>query len=175
MTRISILLSAAALGAGAAPAFAATPVPPAEAHVLILAPLTFTNIDDLDFGTVVSSNTAGTVTINALSGARTRTGGVTLMSTGVGGRGYFGGAGSGGQQVIVTMVPPTELVHTTVPANTIPVAWMALDNGDVTATRTIDMTTKTFFIGVGGTILVNADQPDGDYESTYFIDAQYQM
>ena len=38
MTRISILLAAAALGAGAAPAFAATPAPPAEAHVLILRP-----------------------------------------------------------------------------------------------------------------------------------------
>jgi hypothetical protein len=51
---------------------------------------------------------------------------------------------------------------------------MALDNGDVTATRTIDMIAKTFFVGVGGTILVAADQPDGDYESVYFIDAQYQ-
>ena len=97
------------------------------------------------------------------------------MSTGVGGRGYFGGAGSGGQQVIVTMVPPTELVHTVVPANTIPVAWMALDNGDVVATKTIHATDLTFFIGVGGTILVAADQPDGDYEATYFIDAHYQM
>lgn len=174
MTRISILLAAAALGAGAAPAFAATPVPPAEARVLILAPLTFTNIDDLDFGTVVSSNVAGTVTINALTGARTKTGGVTLMSTGPGGRGYFGGAGSGGQQVIVTMVAPTELVDVVVPANTIPVATMALDNGATTATKTIDATSLTFFIGVGGTILVAADQPDGDYESTYFIDAQYQ-
>ena len=174
MTRISILLAAAAFGASAAPAFAATPVPPAEAQVLILAPLTFTNIDDLDFGTVVSSTVAGTVTINALSGARSKVGGVTLLSSGAGGRGYFGGAGSGGQQVIVTMVPPTELVDVVVPANTIPVATMALDNGATTATKTIDATTKTFFVGVGGTILVAADQPDGDYESTYFIDAQYQ-
>ena len=60
------------------------------------------------------------------------------------------------------------------PANTIPVAWMALDNGDVTATKTIHATNLTFFVGVGGTILVAADQPDGDYESVYFIDAQYQ-
>jgi hypothetical protein len=174
MTRISILLAAAALGAGAVPAFAATPVPPAEAHILILAPLTFTNIDDLDFGTVVSSNVAGTVTINALTGARSKAGGVTLLSAGPGGRGYFGGAGSGGQQVIVTMVPPTELVDVVVSANTIPVVWMALDNGATTATKTIHVTDKTFFIGVGGTILVAANQPDGDYESTYFIEAQYQ-
>jgi len=175
MTRISILFAAAALGAGVAPAFAATPTPPAVAHVLILKPLTFTNIDDLDFGTVVSSNVAGTVTINALTGARSKAGGVTLMSTGAGGRGYFGGAGSGGQQVIVTMVPPTELVDIVVPANTIPVVWMALDNGATTATKTVHSTDMTFFVGVGGTILVAADQPDGDYESTYFIDAQYQM
>ena len=175
MTRISILLAAAALGASSAPALAATPTPPAKAQVLILVPLTFTNIDDLDFGTVVSSNVAGTVTINALSGARTKTGGVTLMSTGVGGRGYFGGAGSPNQQVIVTMVPPTELTDVLIPANTIPVVTMALDNGATTATKTIDPTNLTFYIGVGGSILVAADQPDGDYESTYFIDAQYQM
>src|SRR3990170_5889357 len=174
MTRISILLAAAVLGAGSAPTFAATPTPPAEAHILILAPLTFTNIDDLDFGTVVTSGTAGTVTINAISGARSKTGGVTLMSTGAGGRGYFGGAGSPDQQVIVTMVPPTELVHTLVPANTLPVAWMALDNGNVTATRTIDAATRTFFIGVGGTILVAAGQPGGGHEGTHFIEAQYQ-
>jgi hypothetical protein len=175
MTRISILLAAAALGAGAAPAFAATPTPPAEARILILAPLTFTNIDDLDFGTVVSSSVAGTVTVNAVSGARTKAGGVTLMSSGPGARGYFGGAGSGNQQVVVTMVPPTELVDIVVPANTIPVVTMALDNGATSATKTIHATNLTFFVGVGGTILVAADQPDGDYESTYFIDAQYQM
>jgi len=174
MTRFSMLLAAAVGLAGTSQALAATPATPAKGKVLILKRLTFTNINDLNFGTVVSSNIAGTVTINALTGARSKTGGVTLMPSAPGGRGYFGGAGSGGQQVIITMVPPTELVDVLVPANTIEVVTMALDNGNVTDTRVIDAITRNFFIGVGGSIAIAADQPDGDYESTYFIDAQYQ-
>ena len=173
MTRISILLAAAVVGAAAAPAFAATPTPPAEAHVLILAPLTFTNIDDLDFGTVVSSGTAGTVTINALTGARTRTGGVTLMSSGAVAAafsaepiGWAAGHRDHGPADRAGGYSGSRQHH--------PGRVDALDNGNVTATRTIDTITKTFFVGVGGTILVAANQPDGDYESTYFIDAQYQ-
>jgi len=45
---------------------------------------------------------------------------------------------------------------------------------DGATTRTIDPTALTFFVGVGGTILVAANQPDGDYESTFDITADYQ-
>ena len=72
MTRFSALpLAVAALFAGATPALAApiSATPVAEGRVLILRPLSFVRVTDLDFGTVVSSNVAGTVTINALTGA----------------------------------------------------------------------------------------------------------
>ena len=176
MTRFSMLLATAAALAGATPAFAApvSAVPQAEGHVLILSPLSFVRLTDLDFGTVVSSSIAGAVTINANTGARTTTPGVTPMPLAPGSRGYFAGAGSGGQQVIVTLTPPAVLTNTVTPANTIPVVWMALDNGDVTATKTIHATNLTFFVGVGGTILVGANQPDGDYASTFEITADYQ-
>ena len=49
----------------------------AEGKALLLLPLTLTKIDDLDFGTIVSSNSSGTVALNATSGARTFAGGVS--------------------------------------------------------------------------------------------------
>ena len=175
MTRFAGLLATAALFAGAAPAVAApipaTPV--AEGRVLILRPLSFVRVTDLDFGTVVSSPVAGAVTINATTGARTTTVGVTPMPIAPGGRGYFAGSGSASQQVIINLTPPTVLTNT-VTTDTIPVVWMALDNGDVTAARTIDPVTLAFYVGVGGTILVAANQPDGNYESTFLITADYQ-
>ena len=67
------LIFAAALAVAALPAEAA-PVAPdrnATGEALILIPLTLTKIDDLDFGSVVTSPTSGMVAINASTGART--------------------------------------------------------------------------------------------------------
>ena len=101
----------------AAPVSAPTP-PPGKA--LLLIPLTLTKVQDLSFGTIVpSTTTAGFVTINAVTGARTGSAGLTLMPTDVGQRGRFAGAGTPNQQVIMALTPPTDLVN---PAgDTIPV------------------------------------------------------
>ena len=177
MTRFSGLLATAALFAGAAPALGASisATPVAEGRVLILRPLSFVRVTDLDFGTVVSSNVAGAVTINANSGARSTTPGVTPMPIAPGSRGYFAGSGSAGQEVIINLTPATVLTNT-ITADTIPVVAMALNNNitDTTATRTINATTLTFEVGVGGTILVAANQADGDYVSNFNITADYQ-
>jgi hypothetical protein len=172
MTRFAGLLATAALFAGAAPALAApiAATPVAEGRVLILRPLSFVRLTDLDFGTVVSSNTAGTVTINPTTGARSIAGGLTAMPIAPGGRGYFAGAGSASQLVNIDLTPATVLTNT-VTTDTIAVAAMYIEGS---TTRTIDPTTLTFYVGVGGTILVGANQPDGDYESTFLITADYQ-
>jgi hypothetical protein len=171
MTRFSRLLATAVLFAGATPAFAApvAATPQAKGKALILRPLSFVRVTDLDFGTVVSSSVAGTVTINPSTGARSIAGGLTAMPAGPGSRGYFAGAGSASQQVIISMTPATALTNTN--GDTIAVAVMFLDGA---TTRTIHPTALTFFVGVGGAILVAANQPDGDYESTFEITADYQ-
>jgi hypothetical protein len=171
MTRFSKLLATALLFAGTTPAFAApvAATPQAKGKALILRPLSFVRVNDLDFGTVVSSSVAGTVTINATSGARSIAGGVTPITVAPGGRGYFAGAGSPSQQVIINLTPATVLTNAL--GDTIAVATMGIDGA---TTRTIDPTTLTFYVGVGGTILVAANQPDGDYESTFDITADYQ-
>jgi Domain of unknown function (DUF4402) len=151
----------------------AAPVPAAtDAHgkVLILVPLQLTKLADLDFGTVIPSPVSGTVTINAKTSARGLTGGVSSYPSDVGHRGYFGGAGSPAQLVFIVVDPPSELTSTTNPSDTIPVLALTLDGSPV---RLIDPVTRTFFFGLGGVIQINADQPDGTYESTFDVTAIY--
>jgi hypothetical protein len=137
---------------------------------LILVPLTLTKLADLDFGTVIPSPVSGTVTINAKTGARGLTGGVSSYPSDVGHRGYFATAGSPAHLVLIEVDPPAELTSTTNPSDTIPVLALTLDGLPV---RVIDPTTRTFFFGIGGVIQINADQPDGTYESTFDVTAIY--
>jgi hypothetical protein len=163
-------LIAAAMAVAAMPATAA-PVPAvtdAGGHALILMPLTLTKITDLDFGTVISSGTSGVVAINASTGARTLAGGLIGSPSDAGHRAYFGGAGSPSQQVIVSVTAPTDLVNTN--GDTIPVLALTLDGSPV---RTTDPVARTFFVGVGGIIFVNTNQPDGDYNATFTVTADY--
>jgi len=149
----------------AAPVSAVTP-PPARA--LLLIPLTLTKVQDLQFGSVVPSSAAGTVTIDPATGARTGSPEVTLIPSDVGQRGYFAGAGSVGQQVIMALTPATVLTNTN--GDTLNVLSMSLDGPN---TRTIQAD-QTFYVGVGGVIQVGADQPEGVYTSTYDLTADYQ-
>jgi hypothetical protein len=164
---IAAALAATAVPAAAAPVSATTD---AEGRALILVPLTLTKIEDLGFGSVVPSGVSGSVTINATTGARSFTGGVTGVPSDAGQRAYFGGAGSPNQQVVISVDTPAQLVSTTNPADTIPVLAMTLDGSSI---RTIDATTRTFFFGLGGVIQINANQPEGVYEATFDVTAIY--
>ena len=167
-SKMMLALAATALGttsAAAAPVSSPTP-PPGRA--LLLIPLTLTKIDDLSFGSVVPSSISGTVVINATTGARTIAGGVTAMPSDVGQRAYFGGAGSPNQLVIVTVTAPAVL--TSAASDTLTVLALTLDGPPV---RTIDAVNRTFFFGVGGIILIGADQPEGVYTSDYDVTANY--
>jgi len=170
LTRYSFLLALAGL-AIAAPAMAApvsAPVPP-QGRALLLIPLTLTKVQDIHFGSIVpSTTTAGFVSINAATGARTGSAGLTLMPTDVGQRGQFAGAGTPNQQVIMALTPPTEMTN---PAgDTIPVLAMNLDGP---TTRTIGAN-SSFFVGVGGVIFIAANQADGLYSADYDLTADYQ-
>jgi len=169
-SRSTMLALAAALAAAtpamAAPIGVASP-PPGRA--LILVPLTLTKVQDIHFGTIVpSTTTAGFVKIDAVTGARTASAGITLMPTDIGQRGQFAGAGTPSQQVIMSLTPPTDLTN---PAgDTLTVLTMSLDGP---TTRTI-AANHSFFVGVGGIIFVGIDQPEGLYSATYDLTADYQ-
>ena len=153
--------------AGAAPVPAATD---AKGKVLILVPLTLTKLADLDFGTVIPSTISGTVTIDSKTGARGLTGGALDYPADVGHRGYFATAGSPNQLIIISVDAPTNLISTTNASDKIPVLALTLDGK---TTRKVDPVTRTFFFGVGGVIQINANQPDGTYESTFDVTVMY--
>ena len=159
-------LSLMPVAANAAPVSAPT-LP--NGRALLLIPLTLTKVEDLHFGSIVpSTTTAGWVRIDAVTGARTASAGLTLLPTDIGQRGQFAGAGSAGQQVIMALTPPAVL--TSPGGDTIDVLGMSLDGP---ATRTI-AANQSFFVGVGGVIFVAANQPEGMYSATYDLTADYQ-
>ena len=161
------LMAAGLAVAAVAPANAA-PVSASKnagGKALILIPLTLTKVADLEFGTVVESSTSGTVTIPADGSARTFTGGVTPVGSPVPARAQFAGAGTPGELVNIFLAPPANLKDAN--GDTVPIS-MNLESTSVT----ID-STHAFFVGVGGTITVAANQPDGDYNGTFTVLAQY--
>ena len=167
----NFLFALAGLALAAAPAAAAPVSAPTQppGRALLLIPLTLTKVQDIHFGTIVpSTTTAGFVQINAVTGARTASAGLTLMPANVGQRGRFAGAGTPGQQVIMDLTPPTEL--TNLAGDTITVLGMTLDGP---AVRTI-AANSSFFVGVGGTIFIGINQPEGLYSATYDLTADYQ-
>ncbi len=173
--RLTITLAAlAASVAIATPALAATvsASASAEAHGLVLQPLTLTRVDDLDFGTVISTAVAGNVVIDADNGSRTVGGGVLAVPSYPGGRALFTGAGTANQNVTLTLNAPSLLISTTNPLDTVTVNSMVLDSGNSTV-RTIGAST-IFQVGVGGDFAIAANQPNGFYKAQFDLTADYQ-
>jgi hypothetical protein len=168
------LAAAAATLVAATPALAATATATASATAkgTVLLPLTLTESQSLDFGTVIASPTvAGNVVINANNGSRTVGGGVVGVPAYPGQRGIFQGAGSANQIVVLKMTPPAVLTSGT---NSLTVNSMTFDTGGgVNTTRTIDAT-GAFAIGVGGDFAIGANQPNGVYSASYTVTADYQ-
>lgn len=162
--------TAAAVALATAPATAApvSATPDSDGRALVLIPLTLTKVQDLDFGTVVTSPAAGTVTIDPATGARTLVGGVTAVASDPGQRAIFAGAGTANQVVDLSLSSvPGDLDDGL--GNLIPVSLVL----ELTQT-TVDPTSKAFSVGVGGTINVGADQPDGVYNGAFTVTANYQ-
>jgi len=177
--RLKLTLAAlAAATAFATPAMAQTSASDqALARGTVLLPLTFSKVAgrDLDFGTVLASGTSGTVSIDADTGGRSFTGGVTPLTVALGDRALFVGVGTDGQQVDIHLAAPTSLPRVgggaTVGAN------LFLDtNGTGNATDrtiTINDVNGAFTVGVGGSFDIAANQMDGVYEATFDVTVDY--
>jgi hypothetical protein len=171
--RFNVSLAAlAATIVSATPALAQQASATAEARGVVLQPLTLAKVQNLDFGTVVGSAAAGTVTIDPDSGARTTSGGVTGVPSYPGDRALFQGAGTAGQDVLLTLNAPTVLVSAANPLDTVTVNSMTLDNGNAT-TRTIGAS-GVFAVGVGGDFGIAANQPAALYTANFDLTADYQ-
>ena len=163
----NFLIAAAMASAVVASPAAAAPVKQANGSVLILLPLTLTKVNDLKFGTIVSSPVAGTVTINASSGLRTHSGGVTEIASDPGQRALFAWAGTPSQLVSFDISYPTTLDDGA--GNSVQIALLYLQSAIGIADSN-----GIVQVGVGGSILISANQTEGLYSNTFDVTASYQ-
>ena len=82
------------------------------------------------------------------------------------------GAGTSGQDVILTLNAPSLLISQSNPLDTITVNSMVLDSGNST-TRTIGVT-GIFNVGVGGNFAIGANQAPALYSANFDLTADYQ-
>jgi hypothetical protein len=178
--RYTLLIAAlAATTISASPAFAqqaTATVNNATVKGTVLLPLTLSETQKLDFGTVIASTTgAGNVVIDAATGARSfPQGNVVGVPSYPGQNGSFQGAGTAGRTVALTLNAPVVLTSGT---NTLAVNSMTFDGCAATCsstTRTLDPVTGAFTVGVGGDFQIAQNQPNGVYSSTYTVTADYQ-
>jgi Mat/Ecp fimbriae major subunit len=140
----------------------------AVTRVRTVQPITITVTHDLDFGRIVRGATAGTVTMNPRTDARTRTGGVTLLGGGTPGAARFVVNGTPSRPVQVTLGPRPTLTHVsggaTMVMNTLTM------NGGINRTLTA---AGTLDLRVGGRLVVAANQLDGLYIGTFTVTVDY--
>jgi hypothetical protein len=139
----------------------------ATANVVTLRPATMVRTDDLDFGALIASATAGTVKIDPSTDARTTTGGVSVaggapsaarfVATGV--VGLFGTIGLPGS---ITLVRSGGTETMTVSAVTTNGPTVRLFTG-----------TPTLDVRVGGTLNVGANQVGGNYSGQFNVTVFY--
>lgn len=139
-------------------------------------PVTIINTGDLDFGNVIRGTTAGTVTINARTGARTRSGGTVLQGTGFR-RATFTGTASAGRLVRYTLGSPSIVLAGPGGATmTVNVFRISINNAaQQTLPRNATMPLSgTSSIGIGARLNVAANQADGAYTGSFTLTMNYQ-
>jgi len=131
----------------------------------VITPLTVTKNDDLVFGKfVVNGATAGTVVVAAADGARSKTGGVDLItSTGV----QAGEVTVAGQTGIAYTVSLPTSVNLTSGENTMALGSFTTDQADLT------VLTGDNDVKIGGTLTVAAGQAPGAYTGSFTVSANY--
>lgn len=169
MDQKSLIIAGAACFMMLPASAAAAPVtnPDGRAVVEVLEPLAVVEVADLDFGTVVTSPTDGSVFLPADGSAPVYSGGVTGLPADPLFRGEFIVAGVAGADVIVTHSWPNKL--TSVAGDQIDLQVMYLDGPAVKTLDSFGQATLHF----GGTIFVPANTPDGSYEEFFTVVVDY--
>lgn len=158
----------------AAPALAAEST--GSGRAVILGPVSFLNVDDLDFGLVVAPTSGnGTITINPGNAVVTYSNLVGLPSVATQ-RGRLVGSADPGQDVQVVTSLPTQLHRDGISTNpSVPVS-LALNHLPTSGTDTFVYTANTsrvFIIYVGGTLTVPAGTGAGTYSNTFEVTATH--
>ncbi len=148
--------TAASAGTGAAIGTATT-----------VAPLSVVKTDDLDFGVLIASATAGTASVNASTDARTTAGGTTAAG-GAPFAAHFTAAGRIGAIALIAL-PGSITLTRGGGTETMTVSSIA-SNGP---TLRVFPGTATIDVAVGGTLNVAANQVNGVYTGTFTVNVLY--
>jgi hypothetical protein len=167
-----VLTIAAALTALGSPAFAADM--PGTANATVVRPNTLVKTEDLDFGTIISGTTGGTVSVNAVTGARTSTGGATTVGNDAQ-RAQFQGTGG---ILLITVSGSTSVTLARAGGGAAPmtatlVRAASTSGGGIAllGSTLLPSGVQTYYIG--GTLTVPANQPEGDYSGTFTLTVNY--
>lgn len=140
----------------------------------VVQPIAIAKISDLSFGTVVRPASGnGTVTIDASTGARTITGGVSAIGGGPVtsvGRAAFTVSGEGGYNFTVSIPASFNITRN---GNQDPIqVTLTSTTGSGTLSNSFG-TTGTATVGVGGSLLLSNGTPSGAYTGSFTITVAY--
>ena len=162
LLRCVVLFALAAISTGATAATSA-----AIGTATTVAPLSVVRTDDLNFGVLIASGTAGTATINASTDARTTSGGTTAGG-GSPMAAHFTAAGRIGALALIAL--PGSIVLTRVSGSETMTVSSISSNGP---TLRLFPGTATIDVAVGGTLNVAANQVNGLYTGTFSVNVFY--
>lgn len=169
-------LVAATVTLGLIPGVANAAPATGDGQVAIVTPLSFIQYEDLDFGRIIPSATAGTVTIS-VTDVRTSTNGIVLVGNDFQAA-RFAGMGTQNQRVRIQITPATITLTGPGPS-------MTVDNFVIGPAPTLQQIGASpnyriqpangiFWFTVGGRLNVGANQPAGAYSGTFTATLEYQ-
>jgi Domain of unknown function (DUF4402) len=151
----------------------------ATGKVVIVRPNVFISVQDLDFGSIIPSASAGTVVVPP-SGARTSTGGVTIVPSSPFSPARFAGEGTTGQLVAISVTATSVNLTRVGGTQTMAVDTFVIGStptmvlGTSPTLFTIGSSTGIFNFPVGATLRVKASQTEGSYVGNFTITLNYQ-
>ena len=169
---MSLAATVAAVALTATPAFAVTASSDATAKVRVLTPLTLSSSQNFDLGDIVLSGTAPYTATVKLSDANVRTCAASVTCSGTTSVAVYDLTGTKGQDVTidapdVTLTGPGGATLTLKTTD-------SSSNPYYQTSVTIDATTGTASVSIGGEVTVADTTPDGVYNGTFAVTAAYQ-
>ena len=168
--RAALLCALAWAGLAAVPAHAASST--GTSRVVVVTPLSLVNTAPLSFGNLIAGPTAGTVTINETTQARTVTGGVSQAGGTISAASFTGMTDGWPFWVDVDAPTPATITLTRVGGGaTMQVNTFTVQGG--VGTRFVWIN-SIFTFRVGGRLMVGANQMAGTYNGTFNVTVNYQ-
>ena len=166
MKKIYLLAAVSVLTLGYAEVWAAQATGTGNISAKIVAPVTVTETQGLDFGTILApTDSAKTVTIST-DGSRSDSGSGILVNTNTGKAGLFNVTGAENQNMTITKPGSVEL-HGTGSDK------MTVNNFVTEPDNELTLSGTSGQIKVGADLTVNKDQAVGDYTGTYTVTVSY--